>query len=302
MIPAALIILTSLLFPGIIVKVKAKVSGRKGPGLLQPILDIIRLLRKGNVYSTTTSIIFQIGPLIYFATILFSIFFIPFGDTAGLISFQGDLFLFIYLLGLGKFFLIINALDAGSGFEGMGANREALYSMLAEPAFIILFGTFSMMAGYDSFYEICAHWHLNSSTYLVLSLLASYVLVQIAMVENSRLPVDDPKTHLELTMVHEVIVLDNSGFDLGLIQLANAFKFGVFGALIANFILPEHQALWIRALIFIGVIFLFAVIVGLMESFRARLKMEKNPQFILTLSAISAIAFLVALIITNKLI
>jgi formate hydrogenlyase subunit 4 len=135
----------------------------------------------------------------------------------------------------------------------------------------------------------------------VLSLLASYVLVQIAMVENSRLPVDDPKTHLELTMVHEVIVLDNSGFDLGLIQLANAFKFGIFGALIANFILPEHQALWIRAIIFIGVIFLFAVIVGLMESFRARLKMEKNPQFILTLSAISAIAFLVALIVTNKL-
>jgi len=301
MIPAALIILTSLLFPGIIVKVKARVSGRKGPGLLQPILDIIRLLRKGNVYSTTTSIIFQVSPLIYFATILFSIFFIPFGDAAGLISFQGDLFLFIYLLGLGKFFLIINALDAGSGFEGMGANREALYSMLAEPAFIILFGTFSMMAGYDSFYEIFAHWHLNSSTYLVLSLLASYVLVQIAMVENSRLPVDDPKTHLELTMVHEVIVLDNSGFDLGLIQLANAFKFGVFGALIANFILPEHQVLWIRALIFIGVIFLFAVIVGLMESFRARLKMEKNPQFILTLSSIAAIAFLVALIITNKL-
>ena len=301
MIPAALIILTSLLFPGIIVKVKALVSGRKGPGLLQPILDIIRLLRKGNVYSTTTSIIFQIGPLIYFATILFSIFFVPFGDASGLISFAGDLLLFIYLLGLGKFFLIINALDAGSGFEGMGANREALYSMLAEPAFIILFGTFSMMAGYDSFYEIFAHWHLNSSTYLVLSLLASYVLVQIAMVENSRLPVDDPKTHLELTMVHEVIVLDNSGFDLGLIQLANAFKFGVFGALIANFILPEHQALWIRALIFMGVIFLFAIIVGLMESFRARLKMEKNPQFILTLSSIAAIAFLVALIITNKL-
>jgi formate hydrogenlyase subunit 4 len=301
MIPTILILLTSLLFPGIIVKVKAKVSGRKGPGLLQPVLDIMRLLRKGNVYSSTTSVIFQIGPLIYFATILFSLFFVPFGDASGLISFQGDLFLFIYLLGLGKFFLIINALDAGSGFEGMGANREALYSMLAEPAFIILFGTFSMMAGYDSFYEIFAHWHLNSSTYLVLSLLASYVLIQIAMVENSRLPVDDPKTHLELTMVHEVIVLDNSGFDLGLIQLANAFKFGIFGALIANFILPEHQALWIRALIFIGVIFLFAVIVGLMESFRARLKMEKNPQFILTLSSIAAIAFLVALIITNKL-
>lgn len=301
MIPAALILLTSLLFPGIIVKVKAKVSGRKGPGLLQPILDIIRLLRKGNVYSTTTSLIFQIAPTIYFSTILFCVFFIPFGDTSGLISFHGDLLLFIYLLGLGKFFLILNALDAGSGFEGMGANREALYSMLVEPAFIVLFGTFSMMAGYDSFFGIFAHWHLTSGSYLVLSLLATYVLAQIAMIENSRLPVDDPKTHLELTMVHEVIVLDNSGFDLGLMQLANAFKFGIFGALIANFILPEHQSLWIRTLIFIGVIFLFAVIVGLMESFRARLKMEKNPQFILTLTSIAAIAFLVALIISNKL-
>jgi formate hydrogenlyase subunit 4 len=302
MIPVALILLTSLLFPGIIAKVKAMVSGRKGPGLFQPLYDIFRLLRKGNVYSTTTSIIFQIAPVIYFATILFCVSFIPFGDTGGLLSFQGDLFLFVYLLGLGKFFLIINALDAGSGFEGMGANREALYSMLVEPAFVVLFGTFAMMAGYDSFYGIFAHWHLNSSTYLVLSLLASYILIQIAMIENSRLPVDDPKTHLELTMIHEVIVLDNSGFDLGLIQLGNAFKFGIFGALIANFILPEHQALWIRALIFIGVIFVFAVIVGLMESFRARSKMEKNPQFILTLSSIAAIAFLVALIITNKLI
>jgi formate hydrogenlyase subunit 4 len=205
------------------------------------------------------------------------------------------------LLGLGKFFLILNALDAGSGFEGMGANREALYSMLVEPAFIILFATFSMMAGYNSFYEIYTHWHLTSSSNLVLSFIASYVLVQTAMIENSRLPIDDPKTHLELTMVHEVIVLDNSGFDLGLMQLGNAFKFGIFGALIANFILPEHQSVWIRALIFIGVIFLFAVIVGLMESFRARLKMEKNPQFILTLSSIAAIAFLVALIISNKL-
>ncbi len=301
MIPAALLLLTSLLFPGIIAKVKAMVSGRKGSGLLQPILDIVRLLRKGNVYSNTTSFIFQIGPLIYFATILFCVFFVPFGDVAGLISFQGDLILFIYLLGLGKFFLVINALDAGSGFEGMGANREALYSMLAEPAFIILLGTFSMMAGHDSFYGIFANWHLNSSTYMVLSMLAAYVLIQIAMVENSRLPVDDPKTHLELTMVHEVMVLDNSGFDLGLIQLANAFKFGIFGALIANFILPQHEVVWIRAFIFIGVIFLFAVLVGLMESFRARLKMEKNPQFILTLSSIAAIAFLVALIITNKL-
>jgi formate hydrogenlyase subunit 4 len=301
MISFILIVLTSLLFPGIIVKTKALTSGRKGPGLWQPMHDIIRLMRKGNVYSHTTSIIFQIAPVIYFCTLFFGIFFIPFGNKPGLISFHGDLIVFIYLLGLGKFFLILNGLDVGSGFEGMGSNREALYSMLAEPAFIILFGTFSLMAGYDSFYGIYAHWHLTTGSTLVLSVLAAYILVQIAMIENSRLPVDDPKTHLELTMVHEVILLDNSGFDLGLVQLANALKFGIYGALIANFILPEHQSIIVRALIFISVIFLFAIVVGLMESFRARFKMEKNPQFILTLSSIAAIAFLVALIITNKL-
>ncbi len=301
MIPFILILLTSLLFPGIVVKTKALASGRKGPGLWQPMHDIFRLLRKGNVYSHTTSIIFQIAPVIYFSTIFFGLFFIPFGTSGGLISFQGDLIVFIYLFGLGKFFLILNGLDAGSGFEGMGANREALYSMLAEPAFIILFGTFSLMAGYDSFYGIYSHWHVTTGSSLVLSVLAAYVLVQIAMIENSRLPVDDPKTHLELTMIHEVILLDNSGFDLGLTQLANAFKFGIYGALIANFILPEHQTIVIRALIFVLVILVFAIVVGLLESFRARFKIEKNPQFILTLSSIATIAFLVALIITNKL-
>jgi formate hydrogenlyase subunit 4 len=301
MTAAILILLTSLFFPGIIVKVKAMVSGRKGPGLFQPMLDIVRLLKKGNVYSTTTSLIFQAGPVIYFVTILIGIFFIPFENEPGLISFEGDLLLFVYLLGLGKFFLILNALDTGSGFEGMGANREALYSMLAEPAFLILFGTFSMMAGYDSFSNIFAHWELNTGSSLVLSVLAAYILVQLAMIENSRLPVDDPKTHLELTMIHEVILLDNSGFDLGLVQLGNAFKFGIYGALIANFVSPKVDLSSIQALLFAMVILLFAVVVGLLESFRARFKIEKNPQFIMTLSSIAALAFIVALIITNKL-
>lgn len=295
-----IILLTALLFPGIIVKVKALVSGRKGPGLLQPMLDILRLLRKGNVYSTTTSIIFQAGPVIYSVTIFCAVLFVPFGNYPGLISFEGDLLLFVYLMGLGKFFLIVNALDAGSGFEGMGANREALYSMLAEPAFLILYATFSMMAGYDSFYAIYNHLELTGSS-VVLSVLAAYILLQLAMIENSRLPVDDPRTHLELTMIHEVILLDNSGFDLGLVQFANAVKFSVYGALIANFVLPENSTAYVQAIVMVAVILGFAVLVGLLESFRARFKIEKNPQFILTLSSIATLAFIVALIITNKL-
>ncbi len=122
------------------------------------------------------------------------------------------------------------------------------------------------------------------------------------MVENSRLPVDDPKTHLELTMVHEVMVLDYSGFDLGLIQLANGIKFTIYGALIFNFVLPMQNYFAAQLVIFFIVEFLFAISVGVLESFRARNKMAKNPQWILSLSALAVVGFLAVLIITGKII
>ncbi|MBX7124435.1 MAG: NADH-quinone oxidoreductase subunit H [Cyclobacteriaceae bacterium] len=297
---ATMILLAAILIPGIIVKVKALTSGRKGPGLLQPMLDILRLLRKGSVYSTTSSIATQIAPTVYFISVFTALWLVPMGDEASFIHFSGDILVFTYMLGLGKFFLILNALDAGSGFEGMGANREAFYSLLAEPALLMLLGTFSMMTSYDSFSLIFAHWDLATGSSLVLAALAAYLLLQLSLIENSRLPVDDPKTHLELTMVHEVMVLDNSGFDLGIIQFANALKFGIFSALIANFLAPDREGVW-EMILFGGIMLCYAVVVGLLESFRARFKMEKNPQFILTLTSVAALTFIVALIITNKL-
>lgn len=130
-----LAIVSSLLIPGIISITKAKMSGRKGPGIFQPLFDVARLIRKGSVYSSTTSVIFQIGPVIYFASIVVALLFVPFGQYKGLLSFDADFVFFAYLLGIGKFMMIISAMDTGSGFEGMGANREALYSMLVEPVF-----------------------------------------------------------------------------------------------------------------------------------------------------------------------
>jgi len=121
-----LIILSSLFFTGIILRTKSILSGRKGPGIFQPLRDIRRLLKKGSVYSKTTSFIFQLAPSVYFSTVFAAALFIPFGENRGLISFQFDFVLFAYLLGLGKFFNIISALDTGSSFEGMGASREAL--------------------------------------------------------------------------------------------------------------------------------------------------------------------------------
>lgn len=301
MLSLILIVFASLFFVGIVVRVKSLTSGRKGPGLLQPIKDVIRLWKKGSVTSTTTSFIFQIAPSIYFASILMAILTIPFGQQKGIISFEGDFVFFAYVLALGKFFTIIGALDTGSSFEGMGASREALYSMLAEPAFFILMGSFALYTGHTSFYDIFTSLHFGSYISYALGMLGTFVLIMTAMIENSRMPVDDPKTHLELTMVHEVMVLDNSGFDLGLIQYGISLKFAMYGALIANFFTGSFPV-WVSIFIFISVQFFFAVMVGILESFAARFRMGNNPQFIFTLTSISILIFFGVLLIMGKLV
>jgi len=299
MISLIMIVLTSLLFMGIVIRTKSIATGRKGPGLFQPMKDILRLWKKGAVYSQTTSFIFQIAPSIYFASIIMAILVIPFGHYKGIISFNGDFVFFAYVLALGKFFSIIGALDTGSSFEGMGASREALYSMLAEPAFFILMGSFALYTGHTSFHEIFISLHFGSYISYGLGVLATFVLVMIAMIENSRMPVDDPKTHLELTMVHEVMILDNSGFDLGLILYGTNLKFAMYGALIANFFTGSFSVL-ISIIIFLAVQFIFAITVGILESFSARFRMGNNAQFIFTLTSISILIFFGVLLIMGK--
>lgn len=299
MISFILIIVTSLFFGGIIIRTKSIVSGRKGPGIFQPVKDVIRLFKKGAVYSKTTSFIFQIAPSIYFASVLMAILVIPLGEYRGLISFDGDFVFFAYVLATGKFFSIISALDTGSSFEGMGASREALYSMFAEPAFFILMGSLALLTGHTSFQQIFASLHFGSSISYVLGILAAFVLVMITMVENSRMPFDDPKTHLELTMVHEVMILDNSGFDLGLILHATNLKFAMYGALIANLFMGTFP-LYLTIPIFFGMQMLVAIAIGLLESFTARFRMNHNAQYILALSSVSLLIFLGVLLVLGQ--
>jgi formate hydrogenlyase subunit 4 len=296
---------------GILIRTKSLASGRKGPGILQPMKDIIRLMKKGVVFSRTTSYIFQIAPTIYFASVVSAILVVPFGSHGGIISFNGDFVFFAYVLAMGKFFNIIAALDTGSSFEGMGASREALFSMFAEPAFFILMGSFSLLTGFTSFHDIFTSLHLGShlstgaeltrEKYLsyVLGTLATFVLVMLAMTENSRMPVDDPNTHLELTMIHEVMILDNSGFDLGLIFYTTALKFAMYGALIANFFLDGMSIPSAIGLFFV-VQFLFGVAAGLIESFMARFRMSHNPQFIFILTSVSLLIFFAVLLVMGK--
>lgn len=299
MISLILILLTGLFFTGIVNRTKSIASGRKGPGIFQPMKDVLRLWRKGSVSSSTTSFIFQVTPSIYLASVLMAILMIPHGDHPGILSFKGDFVMFAYVLALGKFLMIISALDTGSSFEGMGASREALYSMLAEPAFFILLGSFALFTGQTSFHGIFSSLHFGSSVSYMLGGLATFVFIFIAMTENSRMPVDDPKTHLELTMIHEVMILDHSGFDLGLIIYTSYLKFALYGAIISNFfigLLPYQLSIPVFFAVQTG----FAIVVGVIESFMARFRLGHNPQFIFILTSVSSLIFFGVLLVLGK--
>lgn len=301
MIAFILILITSLFYPGIINRTKSIASGRKGPKIIQPLKDIWVLFHKGSVFSPTTSFIFQIAPIISLASVLTAMLMLPLKSEVAIISFSNDFVMFAYLLAFGKFFIIISALDTGSGFEGMGANREALYHLLIEPAFFILIATLGAITGYTSFSEIFAYFEISNNYYLIIiALISCYLLLQISMIENSRLPVDDPKTHLELTMIHEVMILDNSGFDKAIIHISSMLKFAIYGSLIFNLIIPSNFHLLLQIPLFVALQIFLAVIIGFLESFRARNKMRRNAIYIFTLSAISILAFFLVLVMNNK--
>ncbi len=303
MIAAALIIIASLFFTGIIVRVKSRLSGRKGPGMFQPLRDILRNLRKGSVYSETTSFVFQLAPSVSMATLLVAMACVPLGSTPGLISFRYDFVFFAYTLATGKFLMVIAALDTGSSFEGMGASREALFSLLVEPAFFTIMGSFALFTGHGSFSEIFSALHgmegRSPGVSITLSALAAMTVMFVGMVENSRMPVDDPKTHLELTMIHEVMILDNSGFDLGIIMYGSCLRFAVYGALAANMFIFPGTGDAASAGIFLLTQVLYALFIGILESVIARFRMRQNPQFIYTITAVTLLIFLATVLLAG---
>lgn len=312
MIAFILIIICALLYPSTIDRVKAILSGRRGPKVHQFIFDAWRLFKKGNVYSDKSSFVFQISATINFACVLTTLFLIPFPGIKPVLSFDGDFVFMLYLLGLGRFISVAAALDVSSGFEGMGANREVLYASLLEPAFFLLMGTMCIFTGHTNFNDIFIKLYENEYLGSVVIVISAIIIFMFILVENSRIPTDDPNTHLELTMVHEVMVLDHSGFDLGLIKLTSALKFSVFGAIICCLVIPSHPIIQepslyilditVKVLLYLVFQFLLAVAIGFVESFKPRNKMARNPQYILSISAIAAVLFCVMIIIKNNVI
>ncbi|MCQ2214351.1 MAG: NADH-quinone oxidoreductase subunit H [Bacteroidales bacterium] len=286
-----LILLASFIFTGIVIRTKSIAQGRKGPSIWQPMYDIFKLLRKGSVYSTASSWIFKVAPTLYFASVVVACMVVPVGQMGSAIGFAGDFIFFAYVLGFGKFFTIIGALDTASSFEGMGSAREALFSMLVEPAFFILIGSLGLLTGNTSFADIFAQFHFEGEISYAIAAIAAFVLLMICMIENSRMPVDDPKTHLELTMIHEVMVLDNSGVDMAMIHQATNMKFALYSALIVNLFIGAVSETWMQLAMFFGIELVCAIIVGIIESFMARYRMTHNAQFILVLTSLALLLY-----------
>jgi formate hydrogenlyase subunit 4 len=298
MIAFLLILLTTFFTTGLIVRTKSIASGRKGPGLFQPVRNVLVLFRKGMVYSNVSGIITKLAPVLLIASLLVSSLMVPAAGFSPLLSFNGDFILFAYLMAFARFWMIIGALDSGSSFEGMGASREALYGMLIEPALFILIACMVVFTGNMS---VSTLFNLPSDKNysFIFGLIISYIIGNITVVENSRVPVDDPKTHLELTMIHEVMVLDASGFNLALVQLSSFLKFAIFGSLISSSLIPYDLPVALRITLYFVIQLIFGAIIGMVESFRSRFRMSRNQQFIITVTLIAVILFVVILFSKN---
>lgn len=282
---------------GVIAKTKAAFAGRVGAPFLQPYYDILRLLHKGTVFSTTTTWVFRAGPIVALATTAVASLLIPFGAHSSPISFSGDMILYAYLFALGRFFTMAAALDTGSSFEGMGAAREATYSCLAEPTLFFALITLSRLSGSYSLSEMLANvttgaW-LYAGTSLLLLIGGMFIVL---LVENCRIPFDDPNTHLELTMIHEVMVLDHSGPAFAIIQYAAALKLFVLGAFFVHLALPfatgNSYLDW--GVFMVSMLFL-AVAIGVVESVMARLRLIRIPQLLVAATILAAFSTLLVI-------
>jgi formate hydrogenlyase subunit 4 len=286
----ALAVLLPPLLLGVIQRTKARMAGRRGAPLLQPYYDLAKLFSKGIVLSRTTTWVFLAGPVVAVATASLASLLVPFGEKAAPVSFAGDLVLFAYLFGLGRFFTVAAALDTGSSFEGMGGAREATFSALAEPALflsllvlVIVRQSFSLsgLVGEDQ----SALW----ATAGVPVALACLSLFVVLLAENSRIPFDDPTTHLELTMIHEVMLLDHSGPLLGLALLGAAQKLLVQSALLVRIAVPLPDGPEpLRWAAFLAAILALGVVIGLVESTMARLRLRQVPMLLIAASLLSA--------------
>lgn len=286
---AILVVLPPLL-PGVVNKTKAWFAGRKGLPVTQVYRDLFKLMRKDMALSKTTTWVFLAGPAVSLATVLLTGLMIPFGAHIAPVSFAGDAILAAYLLGLGRFFTASAALDTGSAFEGMGAAREVTFSSLAEPALFLGFAVLARLTESLSLSHMLAFpaaSHPAASAGIVALLVVAWFVVLLS--ENSRIPVDDPNTHLELTMIHEVMVLDHSGPALGMIEYGAAVKLFIMSALVVDLAVPTTSyGAGFDWAVFLAGILAIGVAIGAVESSIARLRLVTVPKLLVSACLLAA--------------
>ena len=284
-----ILLIVPFLMAGVIKKTKAFWGGRKGASVFQPLYDFIKLMKKDFVISKTTSTVFKIAPVIQIASVLFAAMFVPLAYGSAFLNVSAGLIIFAYTLSLGKFASLISAMDTGSSFEGMGASREACFTAIVEPAFFMLIASIMALTGtttFDSLRNILA----NAGSYGILIIIfAAVVLFIMILIEGSRVPVDDPATHLELTMIHEVMILDNSGSDLALFSWANGIKMLLLSSLIAFMVIPAGLNEWLSIGLYLLIMFIISVLIGTIESAMARFRMSHVFEFVFVMSSFALV-------------
>ena len=285
---------------GLINRVKSLWAGRRGPRIMQPLADLRRLLRKQPVYSKVTTELFRLGPVVALATGLVAGMLTPMLGPLSPLAFAHDFIAFAYVLGLDRVFLMLAALDTGSAFEGMGAAREATYGALIEPALLLALGALVLATGDPTFAGLLS-WSDLGPFALGVKTLCFVVLLILLQVEAARVPVDDPNTHLELTMIHEVMILDHSGPDLAILQYAAGLKLTICAALIAGLLNPVSWATqpWLAAAVSLGLVLAVAVLVGCVESLIARIRMKAIPRYT-AIAMVSGVLALILVVLRSK--
>jgi formate hydrogenlyase subunit 4 len=278
------VLLISPLFISLIKKVKALAQGRKGPSVLQTYYNLAKLMKKETIYSSTSSWVMRITPIVNIAALLVASLFVPMVFLPQPTDLVGNIILFIYLLAVAKFFMALSGLDAGSTFGGMGSSREMAISALIEPVTIVVFAAlafaFKTLNILDMF-RVALTTNVVLNPILILIALSIFIVI---IVEASRVPVDNPETHLELTMIHEAMILEQSGQNLALMELSSAIKQVLLMGILVNLLFPWGLAqnfalpeLLLSIGAFILKIVILAVIVGLFESSCAKSRLFHLP-------------------------
>ena len=284
-----IVLFVPFLMLGVIKKTKAFWGGRYGASVFQPLYDFVKLMKKDFVISKTTSGVFRITPVIVIASALFAALFVPLASSSAIINIPAGFILFAYILGFSKFFSLIGAMDTGSSFEGMGASREACFTTIVEPAFFMLLASIMALSGNFTFDSLSKIIEISGAYGVLICVFAVLALFIMILTEGSRVPVDDPATHLELTMIHEVMILDNSPADLALITCASGIKMLLLSSLIAAIVIPQGLSTMVSTLCYLALMFVISVIIGTIESATARIRMSHVFEFIFVMSSFALV-------------